>query len=197
MAIFKIAGTGLPRAAASRAAHLPGILMAAMESEPWALDDMLGGRGTRSVGILITSIWSCLKKVKTPKRRIFFRRFALIFLAIHKVCQRQIALIGKKISRRCAFCHLSNKAWRSHHYNGNKREIQHLFSQMKFGRKPPGWYITGRAAFYSDTESAPQDSPLLMVSDSNWKARRRFAPRPSADKMVIAPMQNRYLTQKE
>ena len=51
----------------------------------------------------------CLKNVKTPKRRIFFRRFALIFLAIHRVWRRQIALTGKKISRRCVFCHLSKQ----------------------------------------------------------------------------------------
>ena len=38
----------------------------------------------------------CLKNVKTPKRRIFFRRFALIFLAIHRVWRRQIASTGKK-----------------------------------------------------------------------------------------------------
>ena len=44
----------------------------------------------------------CLKNVKTPKRRIFFRHFALIFLAIHRVWRRQTALIGEKISRPCA-----------------------------------------------------------------------------------------------
>ena len=53
----------------------------------------------------------CLKNVKTPKRRIFFRHFALIFLAIHKVWLRQTALIGEKISRRWAFRHLSNKTY--------------------------------------------------------------------------------------
>ena len=53
----------------------------------------------------------CLKNVKTPKRRTFFRRSALIFLAIHKVWLRQAALIGEKISRRWAFRHLSNKAY--------------------------------------------------------------------------------------
>ncbi|WP_155978868.1 hypothetical protein [Oscillibacter sp. 1-3] len=37
-----------------------------------------------------------MKNVKTPKRRIFFRRFALIFLAILRVWRRQIALTGKK-----------------------------------------------------------------------------------------------------
>jgi hypothetical protein len=52
----------------------------------------------------------CLKNVKTPKRRTFFRRSALIFLAIHKVWLRQIALIGEKISCRWVFRHLSNKA---------------------------------------------------------------------------------------
>ncbi len=53
----------------------------------------------------------CLKNVKTPKRRTFFRRSALIFLAIHKVWLRQTALIGEKISRRWAFRHLSTKAY--------------------------------------------------------------------------------------
>ena len=34
-----------------------------------------------------------------PLRRIFFRHTALIFLEIHKVFLRQIALSGEKISR--------------------------------------------------------------------------------------------------
>ncbi|WP_155979130.1 hypothetical protein [Oscillibacter sp. 1-3] len=37
-----------------------------------------------------------MKKVKTPKRWIFFRRSALMFPAIHKAGWRQIALTGKK-----------------------------------------------------------------------------------------------------
>ncbi len=38
----------------------------------------------------------CLKNVNIPKRRVFFRHTALIFLAIHKVLPRQIALSGEK-----------------------------------------------------------------------------------------------------
>jgi len=57
-----------------------------------------------------SSFRPCLKNVKTPKRRIFSHHSALIFLAIHKVCLRQIALIDEKISRRWAFRQFSNKA---------------------------------------------------------------------------------------
>ena len=52
----------------------------------------------------------CLKNVNMPKRRSFFRHTALIFLAIHKVLPRQIALSGKKIPRRRAHFQFSNKA---------------------------------------------------------------------------------------
>ncbi|MCI9648671.1 MAG: hypothetical protein HFG11_04440 [Oscillibacter sp.] len=38
----------------------------------------------------------CLENVKTPKRQPFFRRSALIFLAMHKAWPHQIALIGEK-----------------------------------------------------------------------------------------------------
>ena len=44
---------------------------------------------------------ACLKNDRTPNCRIFLRRSALIFLAIHKVFPRKIALIGAKIP-----CHL-------------------------------------------------------------------------------------------
>ncbi len=53
----------------------------------------------------------CLKKVKTPKQRIFFRHMALKILEIHQVFLRIFALSGRKISRRWAFRHFSNKAW--------------------------------------------------------------------------------------
>ncbi|MBS6347354.1 MAG: hypothetical protein KH443_00945, partial [Oscillospiraceae bacterium] len=52
----------------------------------------------------------CLKNVNIPKRRVFFRHTALIFLAIHKVLPRQIALSGEKIPRRRAHFQFSNKA---------------------------------------------------------------------------------------
>ena len=51
----------------------------------------------------------CLKNVNKPKQRIFFRHTALIFLAIHKVLLRQIALSGEKISRRWAHFQFSNR----------------------------------------------------------------------------------------
>ena len=52
----------------------------------------------------------CLKNVNMPKRRFFSRHTALIFLAIHKVLPRQIALSGEKIPRRRAHFQFSNKA---------------------------------------------------------------------------------------
>src|SRR5699024_8973948 len=52
----------------------------------------------------------CLKNVNMPKRRFFFRHTALIFLAIHKVLPRQIALSGEKIPRRWTHFQFSNKA---------------------------------------------------------------------------------------
>ncbi len=51
----------------------------------------------------------CLKNVNKPKQRIFSRHTALIFLAIHKVLLRQIALSGEKISRRWAHFQFSNR----------------------------------------------------------------------------------------
>ena len=52
----------------------------------------------------------CLKNVNKPKQRIFSRHTALIFLAIHKVLLRQIALSGEKILRCWANFQFSNKA---------------------------------------------------------------------------------------
>ena len=52
----------------------------------------------------------CLKNVNMPEQRDFFRHTALIFLAIHKVLPRQIALSGEKIPRRRAHFQFSNKA---------------------------------------------------------------------------------------
>ena len=49
----------------------------------------------------------CLKHVKQPRQRVFFRHTALMFLAIHKVLLRQIALPGEKIPRRWAQFHVS------------------------------------------------------------------------------------------
>ena len=43
---------------------------------------------------------ACLKNVNMPEQRVFFRHTALIFLAIHQVLLRQIALSGEKIPRR-------------------------------------------------------------------------------------------------
>ncbi|WP_204898107.1 hypothetical protein [Pseudoflavonifractor capillosus] len=37
-----------------------------------------------------------MKNVNMPEQRVFFRHTALIFLAIHKVLLRQIALSGEK-----------------------------------------------------------------------------------------------------
>ena len=54
-------------------------------------------------------IRACLKNIKTPKQRTFFRRTALKNLEIHKVFLRFFALSGKKISRCRSFCYLSNK----------------------------------------------------------------------------------------
>jgi len=51
-----------------------------------------------------------LKKVKTPKRRIYFRHTALKILEIHNVFLRIFALSGGKISRRLPSRHFSNKA---------------------------------------------------------------------------------------
>ena len=51
----------------------------------------------------------CLKHVNKPKQQIFFRHTALIFLAIHKVSRRQIALSGENISRRWAHFQFSNR----------------------------------------------------------------------------------------
>ena len=56
-----------------------------------------------------SSLRPCLKNVNKPKQRIFFRHTALIFLAIHKVLLRQIALSGEKISRRWAYFQFSNR----------------------------------------------------------------------------------------
>ena len=70
-------------------------------------------RLSKQIGIMIKKQFAIrprLKNVKTPKRRIFFHHSALIFLAIHKVWLRQIALIGEKISRRWAFRQFSNEA---------------------------------------------------------------------------------------
>ena len=53
---------------------------------------------------------ACLKNVNMPEQRAFFRHTALIFLAIHKVLLRQIALSGEKIPRRWAHFHALNKA---------------------------------------------------------------------------------------
>ncbi len=52
-----------------------------------------------------------MKNVNMPEQRVFFRHTALIFLAIHKVLLRQIALSGEKILRCRAYFHFSNKAW--------------------------------------------------------------------------------------
>ena len=52
---------------------------------------------------------ACLKNVKTPKRRIFFRCTALKNLEIHKVFLRFFALSIEKISHFWSFRHLSNK----------------------------------------------------------------------------------------
>ena len=52
----------------------------------------------------------CLKNVNQAQRRDFFRYTASIFLAIHKVLLRQIALSGEKIPRRWAHFQFSNKA---------------------------------------------------------------------------------------
>ncbi|MBQ9648472.1 MAG: hypothetical protein IJV43_08960, partial [Oscillospiraceae bacterium] len=38
----------------------------------------------------------CLKYADMPKRRVFFRHTAAIFLAIHKVLPRQIGLVRRK-----------------------------------------------------------------------------------------------------
>ncbi|MBQ9648558.1 MAG: hypothetical protein IJV43_09405, partial [Oscillospiraceae bacterium] len=38
----------------------------------------------------------CLKNADMPKRRVFFRHTAAIFLAIHKVLPRQIGLVRRK-----------------------------------------------------------------------------------------------------
>ena len=45
------------------------------------------------------------ENVNMPKRRAFFRHTALVFLAIHKVLPRQIALSGEKFF---AVGHISN-----------------------------------------------------------------------------------------
>ena len=52
----------------------------------------------------------CLKNVNMPKRRVFSRHTALIFLAIQKVLPRQIALSDEKIPRRWSHFQFSNKA---------------------------------------------------------------------------------------
>ena len=52
----------------------------------------------------------CLKNVNMPEQRVFFRDTALIFLAIHKVLLRQIALSGEKILRCWVYFQFSNKA---------------------------------------------------------------------------------------
>ena len=57
----------------------------------------------------LTGLRACLKNVKTPKRRIFFRCTALKNLEIHKVFLRFFALSIEKISRFWSFRHLSNK----------------------------------------------------------------------------------------
>jgi hypothetical protein len=51
-----------------------------------------------------------LKNDKTPKQRILFHRTALKIFEIHKVFPQMFAPPGEKISRRCAFRHLSNRA---------------------------------------------------------------------------------------
>jgi hypothetical protein len=51
-----------------------------------------------------------LKNDKTPKQRILFRCAELKIFEIHKVFLQMFALPNEKISRRCAFRHLSNKA---------------------------------------------------------------------------------------
>jgi hypothetical protein len=53
---------------------------------------------------------ACLKNDKTPKQRISFHFAALKIFEIHKVSLQMFAPPGEKISRRCAFRHLSNKA---------------------------------------------------------------------------------------
>ena len=53
---------------------------------------------------------ACLKNVNMPEQRVFFRHTALIFLAIHQVLLRQIALSGEKILRCWAYFQFSNKA---------------------------------------------------------------------------------------
>ena len=65
-------------------------------------------RGRKKV-FFRSSLRPCLKTVNKPKQRIFFRHTALIFLAIHKVSRRQIALSGEKISRRWAHFQFSNR----------------------------------------------------------------------------------------
>jgi hypothetical protein len=52
----------------------------------------------------------CLKNAKTPKQRIFFHCAALKIFEIHKVFLQMFASPSEKISRRCVFRHLSNKA---------------------------------------------------------------------------------------
>mgnify|MGYP006918499147 CR=1 FL=1 len=54
-----------------------------------------------------------MKNSKTPNWRIFFRRSALIFLAIHKVLLRQIALTSQTASNGCEYRFL-NKSRRIH-----------------------------------------------------------------------------------
>jgi hypothetical protein len=51
-----------------------------------------------------------LKNDKTPKQRILFHCAALKIFEIHRVFPQMFAPSGEKISRRCAFRHLSNKA---------------------------------------------------------------------------------------
>ena len=54
------------------------------------------GEYGHEVSILSRPPRPCLKNVNMPQRRFFFRHTALIFLAIHKVLPRQIALSGEK-----------------------------------------------------------------------------------------------------
>ena len=95
----------------------------------------------------------CLKNVKTPKRRIFFRQTALKILEIHKVFLRIFALSGGKISRRWALRQFSNKACKSVGYS-------HPFGAAAIGDEPIFLQLTVRQSF---AQSAPPTHPHHAV----------------------------------
>ena len=77
-----------------------------------------------------------MKNVNIPKRRVFFRYAALIFLAIHQGLLRQIALPSEKFPRRRAHFQFSNKTQWPH--CGLFREECYAHCHWNFLLAPPG-----------------------------------------------------------